>query len=130
MGDVNAALGIVHLKYLDAGNQRRAGLAAHYDQLLARVPGIRLIAHPADRQSSHYLYVLHAERRDQLAAHLRSRGITTTVHYKPSHLYPIFEPCELPGAEAFYARALALPLFPQLKEEDVETVAAAIKEGW
>ena len=57
-------------------------------------------------------------------------GIGTQVHYIPVYRQPYFRnrygDMRLPGAEAFYARVLALPLFPAMQDGDVERVAAAL----
>jgi dTDP-4-amino-4,6-dideoxygalactose transaminase len=57
---------------------------------------------------------------------LRERGIGTQVHYIPVHRQPYYArrygPLNLPGADAYYARCLSLPLFPAMEESDVDRV--------
>jgi dTDP-4-amino-4,6-dideoxygalactose transaminase len=61
---------------------------------------------------------------------LRERGIGTQVHYIPVHLQPYYRQrygmVSLPGADAYYARCLSLPLFAEMTEADVERVVAAL----
>jgi dTDP-4-amino-4,6-dideoxygalactose transaminase len=63
---------------------------------------------------------------------LRERGIGTQVHYLPVHRQPYYRrrygALSLPGADAYYAQALTLPLFPQMGDEDVRRVADALAD--
>jgi len=130
MNDVAAAMGLAHLKRVDAENAKRAAAAEHYDRLLEKVPGVRRLAGIAGTRSAHYLYAVLAEERDSLAAKLQERGVGTSVYYRPCTHYPIFEASDLPGADRFFARVLALPMFPGITRDQVEYVAACIAEGW
>jgi dTDP-4-amino-4,6-dideoxygalactose transaminase len=60
-------------------------------------------------------------------AALRARGIGTQVHYIPVHRQPYYRrrygDLHLPGADAYYARCLSLPLFPAMADDDVDRVA-------
>jgi dTDP-4-amino-4,6-dideoxygalactose transaminase len=62
---------------------------------------------------------------------LRARGLGTQVHYIPVHGQPYYRDrygaLDLPGAEAWYARCLSLPLFPGMTDEDVDRVVAALE---
>jgi perosamine synthetase len=128
MNDVDAAMGLAHLAALDEDNRAREVLAARYDELLENIPGIQVVTRRAG--SSHYLYWVMAERRDELAEALRQRGVTTGVYYKPNTMYPIFASADLPGAQAFFARQLSLPLYPDLSREEQDFVIDAIRKGW
>ena len=68
-------------------------------------------------------------RRD-LMERLRAEGIGTQVHYIPVHEQPYYRGrygrLELPGADAYYARALSLPLFPAMSDEDVDRVVGSL----
>jgi dTDP-4-amino-4,6-dideoxygalactose transaminase len=61
---------------------------------------------------------------------LRERGIGTQVHYIPVHRQPYYRDrygeLDLPGAEAWYARCLSVPLYPGMADDDVERVTAAL----
>jgi perosamine synthetase len=128
MSDVNAAIGIAHLPLLGQTNRRRARIAAVYDHLLADIPGIQLLKRNNANRSAHYLYVIQAERRDELAKALQSRGVTVGVHYKPNTHFAIFQPADLPATEHFYARTLSLPIHPELSLEQVHHVCGVIRE--
>ena len=64
---------------------------------------------------------------------LRERGVGTQVHYIPVHLQTYFRKrhaaLKLPGADAYYARTLSLPLYPSMTKSDVDFVAEALKES-
>jgi perosamine synthetase len=130
MDDVHAAIGLVQLARLDEDNARRAELVARYRAGLAGVPGIELPHEEPDRQSSHHLCWVLAERRDELARKLAARGIGTSVHYKPSYAFPALRGEPLPGVESFWSRTLSLPLHLDLRDEDVDRIVATIAEGW
>ena len=63
---------------------------------------------------------------------LSAAGIGTQVHYFPVHLQPYYQrlygPLTLPGADAYYARCLSLPLFPAMSDADVDRVVAALAD--
>jgi dTDP-4-amino-4,6-dideoxygalactose transaminase len=70
-------------------------------------------------------------RREVVDA-LRARGVGSQVHYIPVHRQPYYASrygaLDLPGAEAWYARCLSLPLYPGMADEDVDRVVAALAE--
>ena len=113
-------------------NQRRARLAALYDQALAGCDGVRPVGRRAG--SVCHLYVVRAARRSRLRKFLAERGVTTAVHYPiPLHLQPAFRDCglkrgSLPVAEQACGEILSLPLWPYMPETEVEEVAARVRE--
>jgi UDP-4-amino-4,6-dideoxy-N-acetyl-beta-L-altrosamine transaminase len=138
MTDIQAALGSSQLKRLDAMYARRNHLAARYQLLLADSP-LRLPVSLPDRASSWHLYAVAIDEarcdasRAEVFAGLRAQGIGTNVHYIPIHLQPYyrqlgFGPGYCPEAERYYARAMTLPLYPQMTEGQQDEVVAAITE--
>lgn len=146
--DVQCALGLSQLKKLGRYVERRRALATRYDTLLRAVPFerfLRPLGVPKGVDSSYHLYVVClvrrggesledvAGRRRVLYDGLRARGIGSQVHYIPVHRQPDFVRAglgdqDLPGAQAYYAGCLSLPLFPAMDDGDVERVVAAIAE--
>ena len=137
MDDVQAAILLARLTTLEEDIARRAALAARYTEQLRGVPGVlrlpRSTARPerGDRDVF-YVYLIEAERRDALVAHLDGLGIGTEVYYPvPLPHQPAFaglggrDRC-FPHAEAASERALALPLHPDLGTEEVDRVCEAI----
>jgi len=136
MTDVQAALGASQITRLSDMQKRRQRLAQRYDELLAALPLVRPIELP-DRVSSLHLYVVEideahcATARATVFNRLRSAGIGVNVHYIPIHLQPYwrdrgFGTGDFPNAEAYYHRALSLPLFPAMTDGQQDTVAGAL----
>jgi dTDP-4-amino-4,6-dideoxygalactose transaminase len=125
------------LKKLDRMVGRRRHLADLYDRALAPLaPWIRPVPRPSGVQSAFHLYVALVDfeglkrSRATVMNKLREEGIFSQVHYTPVHLQPYYRAQEptlrLPGAEAYYARALSLPLFPGMTDAEVDRVVAAL----
>ncbi|MEV4431260.1 DegT/DnrJ/EryC1/StrS family aminotransferase [Streptomyces sp. NPDC049602] len=134
MDDLQAAVLLAKLTVLDEDIRHRAGLARRYDEGLRGSPGItRLPAITGAPDEVFYVYLIETDRRDELAAHLQDQGIGTETYYpRPLHLQPCFEelghrPGDFPVAEAASRRALALPLYADLTEAEVDRVCAAVR---
>ncbi|HEX8523602.1 MAG TPA: DegT/DnrJ/EryC1/StrS aminotransferase family protein [Tepidisphaeraceae bacterium] len=127
LNDIAAAIGLVQLEKLDRGNARRREIVAAYNEGLRGV--VELPVQDDERfGSSWHIYCIRAEHRDDLAAHLNGRGISTGVHYYPVHLYPCYgEQPALAVAEEQARRMLTLPLFPGMTDGDVRGVIEGIR---
>jgi dTDP-4-amino-4,6-dideoxygalactose transaminase len=132
LDELQAALLRVKLKYLNDWNLRRGKLAALYDEMLAPLGKLR---RPVVRQPvAHvfHLYVVAHPDRKGLQAHLATRGIETMIHYPHLlHQQNLFRQAgqqPLPVAEKLADSILSLPLYPQLTEDEVSTIAHAIVE--
>ena len=129
--DIQAAVGRVLLRRLDAMNEHRRTLAARYCAGLAGLP-LTLPVEPAGARHVYHLYVVRTAERDRLAAFLKARGIATGIHYPvPAHRQPAVElvdPPVLPRTEQLVGEILSLPLSAGHTEEEIDTVIAAIKE--
>ena len=130
--DVQAAIGRVLLRRLDAGNERRRTHAARYRAALAGLP----LALPDERPRGahvYHLFVVRTPRRAELADFLRKREIATGVHYPvPGHRQPAIEhlapAAPLPATERAVEEILTLPMSPGHTEAEIETVARAVRE--
>jgi UDP-4-amino-4,6-dideoxy-N-acetyl-beta-L-altrosamine transaminase len=132
--DIHCALGLSQLGKLDRFAARRSALMARYRALLAPLaPTIRLAPAPTDCEPAWHLctalidFAAAGTTRARVMAALRARGIGTQVHYIPVHRQPYYRrrygDLHLPGADAYYARCLSLPLFPAMADDDVDRVA-------
>lgn len=141
MLDLQAAIGLPQLARLDALNARRRQLAALYQEALSDIPELQLPpeARPEDTHAWH-LFVVKvlpekgAPSRDEFMAALKERNIGTGLHFRAIHQHPYYaqtlgySDADLPNAAWASERVCSLPLFPQMKEEDVHDVAAAIRD--
>jgi dTDP-3-amino-3,4,6-trideoxy-alpha-D-glucose transaminase len=120
------------LPHLAEWNAHRARIAGLYDQALAGIDGVRPVRRV--RKSVNHLYVIRAQRRDNLREHLAKSGIGTAVHYPvPLHLQPAFHASkmrrgELPHAEKACREVLSLPLWPYMPDSAALEVAERIRE--
>jgi dTDP-4-amino-4,6-dideoxygalactose transaminase len=134
LDELQAAVLRVQLRHLTESTRRRRELAGLYEELLADVP-VELPSERADVFAVRHLYVIRHPRRDALRERLERRGIGTLIHYPiPLHLQPAFaglggEQGQFPIAEQAAKEILSLPLYPQLGEDGVRTVAAAVREA-
>lgn len=134
LNNCNAAIGLVQLKRLDGWNERRRQIAKRYDARLKDVNGVEIPPQPnKDVEPVYHLYVLKAERRDELAKHLADSGIVTAVHYPtPIHQQPVFERLygkrngAYPVSEALSDKVLSLPMFPSMTDEQVDRVCESV----
>ncbi|PZQ62252.1 MAG: UDP-4-amino-4,6-dideoxy-N-acetyl-beta-L-altrosamine transaminase [Phenylobacterium zucineum] len=137
--DILCALGLSQLGKLPRFVARRRELTALYRQALAPLaPTLKIATQPAWSDPALHLLVALIDfeavgktRREVVDA-LKARGVGTQVHYIPVHRQPyyreLYGELDLPGAEAWYARCLSLPLYPGMEDGDVGMVAAALKD--
>ena len=135
MTDIQAALGISQMTRLEDYVARRNALAARYDTLLADLPLDRpgRLDHAL---SAFHLYVVRvdASRRRQVFDRMRENGIGVNVHYIPVHTQPYwqdhgFHAGQFPNSEAYYSRAISIPLYPTLSETQQDEVVARLSEA-
>lgn len=141
--DLQCALGISQLKRLDAFVRRRRAIVARYNAAFDGIPWLTApkVRDPLNVNSiSWHLYTVQIDfptigkTRTQVMLELRQRGIGTQVLYIPVHLQPWYRRRygyghgKCPNAESFYTRALSLPLYPAMMDDDVEKVIAAVRD--
>ena len=137
--DVLCALGLSQLAKLPRLLERRRALARRYDAALGPLaPIVRAAARPPwSDPVLHLMSVLidfdtAGRIRAEVMAALKARGIGSQVHYIPVHRQPYYAArygiADLPGADAWYARCLSLPLYPAMADGDVDRVVGALGE--
>jgi dTDP-4-amino-4,6-dideoxygalactose transaminase len=129
---IQAAVLRVKLRSIEAAIAARARHAAHYNARLEGAPGIRIPKVAADNKPVFYVYNILIDDRDGLSAYLKEKGIGCTIYYpKPLHLQACFS-ClgykegDFPVAESVSRRILALPIFPELSDDEVDEVCDRI----
>jgi UDP-4-amino-4,6-dideoxy-N-acetyl-beta-L-altrosamine transaminase len=136
MTDIHAALGCSQMRRIDDNVRRREELADAYDRKLAN-GGIALPWRDPDCESAWHLYVIGWNEeasglsRGDAFARLRAAGIGVQVHYIPVHTQPYFRrlgfrPGQYPNAEAYYQRAMTLPLYAGLGDDQQDRVVHAL----
>ena len=131
LDSIQAAILRIKLKHLDKWLASRRHVASLYNQLLAGTDLITPVE-PTGSEHVYHLYVVRSKNRDTLQTHLKERGIGTAVHYPdPVHLQPFYSNGvdrhgEFPVAEQICQEILSLPMFPDMTDEQVETVSSEI----
>lgn len=135
--DLQAAIGLHQLARLDELNARRRALAAQYLEQLAEVPWATPLARaPYVHEHAWHLMVvaLRVEAltvdRDTVIGELREAGVGAGLHFVPLHLQTLYRPfadsARLSVATDAHRRILTLPLFPDMKDEDVTMVVETL----
>ena len=124
----------VKLRHLDSWTDSRIRLAALYDRLLSDVDGVHLPTTLPDRRHVFHVYVVRVRDRDGFMAYLLARGVHTAIHYPfPVHTLPAyadlgFSAGDFPVAEQVASEVVSLPMYPELREDQVEEVARVVTE--
>ena len=136
MNELEAALGLSQLGKLDRFVARRTALAAQYETLLTPfAPLVKPTPRGPGKPGLHLFSVLidfeaAGVTRAEVMRQLSADGVATQVHYIPLYRQPYFKSrygeMRLPGAEAYYARVLALPLFPAMTDQDAPRIVEAL----
>ena len=136
MTDICAALGLSQMARIDRFLARRREIAAAYDNAFADLPVVTPWQHP-DTLSAWHLYVILLDRRRVTRSHrevfdaLRDAGIGVNLHYIPVYRQPYYRALgfgqgHCPNAEAYYAEAISLPMYPDLTGDEQREVVAAV----
>ncbi len=135
--DVLCALGVSQLRKLNAFIARRRWIAGQYTASLSALAALELPWVDPRAEPAWHLYVIRvrdASRREALFAALQRRGLMVQVHYHPVHLQPVFQALgyragSCPNAEDFAERAISLPIFPAMSDDDVRYAIDAVMES-
>lgn len=131
LDSLQAAILLVKFRHLEALTTARRRNADRYRQLFQQAGLDGVIGLPVEPEGMHHVYnqfVIRAPQRDQLKEHLRNCGIPTEIYYpSPLHLQPAFAalgygPGAFPHSEEASRHVLALPVFPQMTEEQQKIV--------
>jgi dTDP-4-amino-4,6-dideoxygalactose transaminase len=138
---IQAAVLRVKLKYIADWNRSRQQHAASYDRLFAAAgftasstSPVRLLSRSPQALHVFHQYVIRAQRRDELREFLAARKIGSEIYYPlPLHLQPVFsylglKSGDLPVSEQAAREVLALPMFPELGEDEIRCVVESIAE--
>ncbi len=139
MTDLAAAIGIHQLKKLNGFQRRRQEMADFYDQAFADLPVILPPKSNVGDQHAWHLYVIRIKDdanigRDEFIQAMSERGIGCSVHFIPLHIHPYWRdnyrlrPEDYPHALDAYQRAVSLPIYTRMTDEDQKRVINAVKD--
>lgn len=134
MEGIQGAILRVKLRHLGAWTEARRTHAAHYDALLAGSDVQTPTAMPHARHVYH-IYAIRTRHREVLQQALSEQGIQSGIHYPyPVHLLPAYADLDysagdFPQAESMAGEELSLPMYPELSEEAVGSIAAVLLEA-
>ena len=139
MTDIQASLGIHQLRKLEAHIALRERLARRYTEALWDMPELVVPKPKPDTRHAWHLYILQIRAeclkidRNQFIARMAEENIGVSVHFIPLHFHPWYRSTygyregDFPVSEMVYSGNISLPLFPTMKEEDVDYVAEVVR---
>jgi dTDP-4-amino-4,6-dideoxygalactose transaminase len=133
LDSIQAGFLSVKLKRLPAWNERRRQISARYDEAFKDLPGVSLVSVLPGNASARHHYVILVEERDTWVERLEQCGVATGIYYPtPLHLLPCYERLgyvmgDFPKAEWLASHHLALPVFPEMTDEQVSHVVDSVK---
>jgi dTDP-4-amino-4,6-dideoxygalactose transaminase len=134
MDGIQGAVLNVKIEHIEAWTEARRVVASHYDRLLANCRYRRPAPPPNCRQVYH-VYAIELRHRDDVQKALHAAGIQTGIHYPvPVHLQKAYadlkyKPGDLPVSEALAKRFLSLPIYAELRPEQVAEVVQALEKA-
>ncbi len=134
LDEIQAAILRVKLRHLSNWQRARQAHAAEYHRLLSAIPGVMPPLAPEGFEHVYHQYTIRVEKRDALQRYLADRKIESTVYYPyPLHLQPLYSPLghqagDFPHAERAAQEVLSLPMYPELRNEQIARVVEAVAE--
>lgn len=133
LDEVQAAILLVKLRYLDEWLERRRELAALYNNRLSST-GLTLPVVSVNNQHTYHLYVVRHQQRDTIIAALKERGVGIGINYPyPIHTMPAYKNLsygegDLPVSEQLTKQVFSLPLYPTMSDRDLSMVGEHLAE--
>ena len=134
LDEIQAAVLRVKLRHLSNWQRARQSHAAEYNRLFSQIPGVMPPLAPEGFEHVYHQYTIRIEQRDALQKFLSERKIGSTVYYPyPLHLQPLYSTLghkagDFPHAERAAQEVLSLPMYPELRKEQIARVVEAIAE--
>lgn len=135
MTDIQAALGISQLKKLDKFIKRKEEIVTLYNEAFATVDGIEIPAVKPYAKHAWHIYTILVSGRDALFKRMRESGIGVNVHYIPIYRFSYYQKQlninqnDFPITEEVYSTVITLPLYYNMKSDDIRKVIEDVKRG-
>lgn len=132
LDEIQSAILRIKLRYLDNYNDARRSIAKRYNELFSSLP-VTIPVEVDGRRHVYHLYVIRCKERDRLQEYLEGHGIGTGIHYKnPIHIqkavsYLGYKRGDFPITESACNEILSMPIYPELKDEDIKYIAEIMK---
>ena len=139
MTDIAAALGLAQLKRMSVFQQRREAIARRYSDAFGQLDTCFVPRDVGLGMHAWHLYILEVNPaalsvgRNEVVERLREKGVSTSVHFIPLNLHPVYQRTfgyaagQFPIAEAVFSRACSLPIFPAMTDAEVDHVIDAVR---
>ena len=133
MDGLQASILLAKLSYIAEWTGKRIQTAGLYNNILAKIEQIKLPAIRPQSKHSFHLYIILAHQRDELLQYLKSNGVEAAIHYPailpllPAYNYLGYVPGDFPVAYSYQQKILSLPIYPELKSEQVNYTGDVIK---
>jgi dTDP-4-amino-4,6-dideoxygalactose transaminase len=134
LDEIQAAILRVKLRHLSNWQHARQSHAAEYSRLLSQISGVMPPIAPEGYEHVYHQFTIRIEQRDALQKFLNERKIGSTVYYPyPLHLQPLYaslghKPGDFPHSERAAQEVLSLPMYPELRREQIARVVEAVAE--
>ncbi|HBC96481.1 MAG TPA: transcriptional regulator [Clostridium sp.] len=130
---IQAAVLLVKLKHIDEAIEKREKVSDWYKERLKDLNYIKIPKIKGEQRPVYYVFNILAQNRDELAAYLKQNHVGTSIYYPiPLHLQKCFnylgyKKGDFPVAEKVAGEVLALPIYPEITEDEVDFVCTTIK---
>ncbi|KAJ53384.1 dTDP-4-amino-4,6-dideoxygalactose transaminase [Clostridium tetanomorphum] len=131
---IQAAILLVKMKYINEAIEKREVISNWYKDRLKDIEYVKIPKIKGEQKPVYYVFNLSCEKRDDLNRYLKDNGVGTSIYYPiPLHLqncfsYLGYKKGDFPIAEKACNEVLALPIYPEITEDEVEYVCEKIKE--
>jgi len=132
MNNVNAAIGLVQMNYIDGIIDAHIDNGKYFDKELQNIPGLELLNYYPNSQSTYWLYTMKVENRDAFIQKLVQNGIMASELHKRNDLHDYLNDFnqKLPVLDEFYSKLVHIPCGWWVTKDQRERIVEVIKEGW
>jgi dTDP-4-amino-4,6-dideoxygalactose transaminase len=135
--DIQAALGISQAQKIDTFVEKRSKLSQLYNELLQDIPQVELPVTQEHVTHAWHLYtiLLRGIKRDPVFSYLKSQDIGVNLHYIPTYHFSYYQKnhpqnfSHFPVTEDVFSAILTLPLYPDLREKDIQFIVEMLKKS-